>query len=280
MLRDRLIIGAIGTVIAVAVLLLGELVLGVIVSVLALMALTEMFSALGFFKKNIPLAVIGYIAGAVILILNVLSGNAINYLLLTPLCFELLIAFMIVLFVYMVLSHRKTTFSDVAMCMFVTFYVTEFFSCLILIRYGFNGELMIWVPLIIAWLSDTMAYTFGRLFGKHKLIPEVSPKKTVEGAIGGVFGGIAFMCVFGLVCMNFFDKHVNWLNIVILGGVGAVLSQFGDLAASWIKREQGVKDYGSILPGHGGIMDRFDSVLVVAPFVYFTATTVFPIFFN
>lgn len=278
MLRDRLIIGAIGTVVAVAVLLLGETVLGVIVSVLALIALTEMFSALGFFKKNIPLAVIGYIAGVGILLLNIMvAGGSINYWLLTPLGFELLIIFMIVLFVYMVLAHNKTTFTDVTTCMFTTFYITQFFSCLTLIRYGTHGELMIWVPLVIAWLSDTMAYTFGRLFGKHKLIPEVSPKKTVEGAVGGVLGGIVFMCVFGLVCANFFDKHVNWLNIIILGGVGSVLSQFGDLAASWIKREQGVKDYGSILPGHGGIMDRFDSVLVVAPFVYFTAALL-PIF--
>ena len=278
MLRDRLLIGAIGGAVAVAVLLLGETVLSCIVSVLALMALTEMFSALGFFEKNIPLAVIGYAAGVGILALNLLIGIPLGYFVLTSLLFGLMTAFVLVLFVYMVLSHKKTTFADVTMCMFTTFYITAFFSFLTLIRCENNGELLIWVPIIIAWLSDTMAYTFGRLFGKHKLIPEVSPKKTVEGAIGGVLGGIVFMCVFGLICANFFDKNVNWLSIVILGGAGSVLSQFGDLAASWIKREHGVKDYGSILPGHGGIMDRFDSVLVVAPFVYFATTSILPIF--
>lgn len=276
MLRDRLIISVVGSAIAVAVFLLNELVLGVIVSILALVALSEMFSAIGFFKKNIFLAIIGYIAGSGILILNIFAGS-VDYAKFTTYCFVIISAFMIVLFIYMVLAHRKTTLSDVTMCMFSTLYITVFFSYLILIRCGNNGNFMIWVPFVIAWLSDTMAYTFGRLFGKHKLIPEVSPKKTVEGAIGGVLGGIVFMCVYGYVCVCFFSKPVNWVNLVVLGGVGSVISQFGDLAASWIKREQGVKDYGTILPGHGGIMDRFDSVLTVAPFVYYVIF-IFPIF--
>ena len=156
-------------------------------------------------------------------------------------------------------------------------YVVLFFSYLILIRNNINGEYYIWIPIIVAWLSDTMAYTFGLLFGKHKLIPEVSPKKTVEGAIGGVFGGVLFMLIYSLVCAYGFSKDINFVSMILLGASGAILSQFGDLAASWIKRESGIKDYGNLLPGHGGILDRFDSVLAIAPFVYYFIT-VFPVF--
>ena len=106
------------------------------------------------------------------------------------------------------------------------------------------------------------------LFGKHKLIPEVSPKKTVEGAVGGIFGGIIFMVIYGLICSKGFAKEINWITLTVLGMLGAVLSQFGDLAASWIKREFGIKDYGSLLPGHGGVLDRFDGWIYALPLIW------------
>lgn len=268
MLKDRLAVGIIGAILAIALLLFGnELLIGVIISVIAIIGLTEMYNAIGFFKNNIPLAIIGYIAGLLILIFTSPGGIYGFYLLtgFTPLVF----AFISILLIYMIFFHNKTSFSDVSTCFFSTFYVVFFFAHLILIRKHTDGKFLIWIPIIIAWLSDTMAYTFGRLFGKHKLIPEVSPKKTVEGAIGGVFGGVVFMLIYGAVCAFAFNRNVNWVSLVILGITGAILSQFGDLAASWIKRERGIKDYGNLLPGHGGVMDRFDSVLVVAPFVFY-----------
>ncbi len=268
MLKDRLIVGILGAIFAIALLLFGnELLIGIIISVIALVGLTEMYNALGFFKNNIPLAVIGYIASVVLLFITAPGGLYGFYLLMgfTPLVF----AFITVLLIYMIITHEKTSFSDVSKCFFSTLYVIFFFIHLILISKHTDGKFLIWIPIIIAWLSDTMAYTFGKLFGKHKLIPTVSPKKTVEGAIGGVFGGVVFMLIYGVVCAVGFSKDIKWIALIMLGITGAILSQFGDLAASWIKREHGIKDYGNLLPGHGGVMDRFDSVLVVAPFVFY-----------
>ncbi len=271
MLRDRLIVGILGAILAISLLFMGnELILAIVISVIALMGLTEIYIALGILKKNPPLAVLGYIAGFAVLYFSYMA-NFVNI-------FRVFIcAYIVILLIYMVAAHKKTSFSDVSGSLFATLYVTLLFSYLILIRKDINGKFLIWTPFIIAWLSDTLAYTFGRLFGKHKLIPEVSPKKTVEGAIGGIFGGVVFMVVYGLICMFAFQRPVNWLSIVLTGGIGAILSQLGDLAASWIKREKNIMDYGSILPGHGGVMDRFDSVLFVAPFVYYFIE-IFPIF--
>ena len=270
MLRERLIVGTIGAIFAIAVLLSGSLLLGVAISVIALIGLGEIYKALALTQENKALTVIGYIWGILVLFFANTNQLIQNFMMLT-------ICFITVLMVYMVLSHKKTTYSQVAKCLFSTIYVVLFFSYLILIRNRINGEYYIWIPIIVAWLSDTMAYTFGLLFGKHKLIPEVSPKKTIEGAIGGVFGGVLFMLIYSLVSAYGFSKDVNFVSMILLGASGAVLSQFGDLAASWIKRENGIKDYGNLLPGHGGILDRFDSVLIIAPFVYYFIT-VFPVF--
>jgi phosphatidate cytidylyltransferase len=118
---------------------------------------------------------------------------------------------------------------------------------------------------IVAWMCDACAYLIGSLFGKHKLIPEISPKKTVEGAIGGVvFGAISFI-VYGFILDSFIPNMVvNYPFLALFGTVLALVSQIGDLVASLLKREYGAKDYGNILPGHGGIVDRFDSILAIS----------------
>ena len=123
---------------------------------------------------------------------------------------------------------------------------------------------MVVLAFMIAWATDTFAFATGKLFGKHKLIPEISPKKTVEGAIGGiVFATLAFL-LYGFGVELFTDLTANYLVLAISGAILAVISQIGDLIASLIKREHGVKDYSNLLPGHGGIMDRFDSILAVS----------------
>lgn len=271
MLKERLTVGILGGIFAIALLTFGNIVhIGVAVSIIAIIGLYEIYKSLGLLKSNLPLCIIGFLAGALILYFSLMAdfGRV----------FRLFItAYMIILLVYMVLAHKTTSFTDIAKSMFATMYVSIFFAYLILIRKYNNGEYLIWIPIITAWLSDTMAYTFGRLFGKHKLIPEVSPKKTVEGAVGGVLGGIIFMVIYGLICNISFNKEIDWITLSLLGMTGAILSQFGDLAASWIKREFGIKDYGNLLPGHGGVLDRFDSVLFIAPFVYYFIQ-IFPIF--
>jgi phosphatidate cytidylyltransferase len=145
-------------------------------------------------------------------------------------------------------------------------YIVCFFSMLILIREHIDGNILIWLVFIISWCSDTFAYYTGKTFGKRKLCPKVSPKKTVEGAIGGIIGS-----VLGLFIWAYINPSMNilWYQLIILGVIGSIFSVIGDLSASLIKRYIGIKDYSNIIPGHGGILDRFDSILFTAPVVYY-----------
>ena len=128
------------------------------------------------------------------------------------------------------------------------------------------GQFIVLLPLLAAWGADTCALFAGMLFGKHKLAPVVSPKKTVEGAVGGVVGGAVLVLLAVLVMNALIGLDMPVWAALVLGGVGAVLGEIGDLSFSIIKRQTGIKDYGHIFPGHGGVLDRFDSVLFVAPF--------------
>lgn len=128
------------------------------------------------------------------------------------------------------------------------------------------GQFIVLLPLLAAWGADTCALFSGMFFGKHKLAPVVSPKKTVEGAVGGVIGGAVLVMLAALLMNVFLDLDMPLWSAAVLGAVGAVLGEIGDLSFSVIKRQTGIKDYGHIFPGHGGVLDRFDSVLFVAPF--------------
>ena len=153
---------------------------------------------------------------------------------------------------------------------FCFLYAPVMLSFLFLIRELEYGYLLVWLP-FLAWVCDTFAYFAGMACGKHKLCPLLSPKKTVEGSVGGVIGTMAASTLFGIALpqmSGYYNERVIWACLLIGLAVG-VLSQLGDLLASGIKRDRGIKDYGTLIPGHGGIMDRFDSVLFVSPVVYF-----------
>ena len=142
-------------------------------------------------------------------------------------------------------------------------------SCLLRLRMGELGQVMVWLPLAISFGSDTFALFVGMAFGRHKLAPHVSPKKTVEGGVGGLLGGVLGMMLLHAVGSRILgSSFLSWGQILALGLLGSVIDQIGDLSFSVIKREFGVKDYGKLLPGHGGVLDRFDSVTFVAPFAY------------
>ena len=129
-----------------------------------------------------------------------------------------------------------------------------------------HGPFLVLLPLLAAWGADTCALFAGLFFGKHKLAPVVSPKKTVEGAVGGVIGGTVLVLLGVLLMNTFLNLYFPLWAGAVLGACGAILGEIGDLSFSVIKRQTGIKDYGSIFPGHGGVLDRFDSVLFVAPF--------------
>jgi phosphatidate cytidylyltransferase len=132
-----------------------------------------------------------------------------------------------------------------------------------------NGRFFILIPFTIAFISDSFAYLTGVKFGKHKLSPTISPNKSIEGVLGGISVTIIGMVIYGLVLQLCFGFQVNYFFVVIYAVFGAAVGVFGDLCFSVIKRQTGIKDYGNIIPGHGGILDRFDSMILVAPFVEF-----------
>ena len=172
------------------------------------------------------------------------------------------------LWVISVTVFRRGTFpfAEAASVYTAAVYIAVGFAALSAIRYGFGdvGKYLCLLAFIGPWVTDTFAYFTGRFFGRHKLIPEVSPKKTVEGSIGGTVFCIVGYIVFGLVMQFSYGFTVNYPMLGVAGLLVAVISQIGDLIASLIKREHGIKDYGKIFPGHGGVMDRFDSVLTTS----------------
>ncbi len=148
-------------------------------------------------------------------------------------------------------------------------YVPVMLSFIFLVRCMNNGQFLVWLIYIVSWVCDTSAYCVGMLFGRHKLAPVLSPKKSIEGAVGGVAGSAVVSWIFALILVNtlHIPGELIWL-FIIAGALGSVVSQTGDLAASAFKRNYDIKDYGSLIPGHGGILDRFDSVIFAAPVIY------------
>ena len=176
------------------------------------------------------------------------------------------LAFVALLFGEVMLSHTKVQFEKVAYCVFAGLIIPNALSAIVRVLVGHqDGQFMVIIPFILAFIPDSGAYFAGRFFGKHKLAPVISPKKTVEGAIGGLITGMLCMVIYSLILRSAFQFDVNILYAIIYGLVGSLGAIFGDLCFSVIKRQTGIKDYGNLFPGHGGVLDRFDSVLVVAP---------------
>lgn len=180
------------------------------------------------------------------------------------------IAAMLLVLLILVFGHKTNTIIDGAITIFGFFYVGMLLSLICEIR-GL-GLMYSWLPFIFAFGSDTGAYFIGSKFGKHKLTPELSPKKSVEGAVGGVVTVAIMTGIYFFVCSKLYGDITTGkiVYFMIMGIFGAALSQIGDLAASSIKRFTGIKDYGKIMPGHGGVLDRFDSVLFTLPVVVFS----------
>lgn len=168
-----------------------------------------------------------------------------------------------------VIGFPKYSFRDLTIAFFGVFYVAVMLAYLYQIRSLENGIFWIWLVFVGSWGSDTGAYCFGMLLGKHKIVPKLSPKKTVEGCIGGVVSSAAFGLLFALLFGERVGVHNPYLAFALIGAAGSVIAQVGDLAASAVKRQCEIKDYGKTIPGHGGFLDRFDSVIYVAPLCYF-----------
>lgn len=177
-----------------------------------------------------------------------------------------LFVYFVALFCELLAGHAEIRFSVLCVALFSGFVYPFLIGALVRLRAMDGGKFYILVAFLLSMIADSGAYFVGRAFGRHKLAPVVSPKKTVEGAIGGVISNVIAMILYTLLlnqCFGF--TQVNYFYAAIYGVLGAIGSIIGDLTLSVVKRQVGIKDYGNLIPGHGGILDRFDSTMIVAP---------------
>lgn len=178
-----------------------------------------------------------------------------------------LLVYCLLMFTEMMADHIKVHFEIVCTCFFAGFVMPYLLSALIRILVLPIGRYLILAPFTIAFMSDAGAYFVGIRFGKHKLAPVVSPNKTIEGALGGIASAMVGMLIYAIILDLFFKLDVSYGLALLYGAFGSIAGVFGDLCFSVIKRQTGIKDYGNLIPGHGGVMDRFDSMMTVAPLV-------------
>lgn len=270
MFWTRLASGIVLVIIALFSMSLGGPVLALVLLAISLIAYRELTKALqvssGAGKWN-GLELAGLTGVAVYYAAVYFSGMTMELLMLIPMC--IVGVFMAEMFIY-VAAFPKFKASQTVAAIFAFLYAPFMLSFVYLTRMCPQGLYMVWMILISSWGCDTCAYVVGKLIGRKKIFPVLSPKKSLEGCIGGVLGAALIGGLYGhfFVEQKFPDQRVT-LIIAFICAVGAVMSQMGDLAASAIKRNHNIKDYGKLIPGHGGIMDRFDSMTVTAPMIYF-----------
>ena len=173
----------------------------------------------------------------------------------------------LILFLHVIFTNMKTTIKDAAYTFMGIFYVTFFIMCLSLIRCTHNGKAYIGYIFVVAWTTDIFAYLIGKKWGKHKF-SKVSPKKSIEGCISGTVGSVICSIIYIMIISRYVNIEYSYLFISIMALILSLISQIGDFVASSIKRFADVKDYGNLLPGHGGMLDRIDSLIFIAPFLY------------
>ena len=256
---ERLISGIILVIIALVTIILGKDVLLVTVVAISVIGFYELAKVYGL-QCKFP-GICGYIA-------------TIGYYALIRMDYKeyiivFFIAYLIVLMGTYVFTFPKFKAEDVMVCFFGMFYVVLMLSYIYQVRMMQDGAYIVWLIFLCSWGCDTCAYLVGVMFGKHKMAPVLSPKKSIEGGIGGVAGAALLGFIYATI---FKDKiTIDNANIIfpIVCAVGGIISQIGDLTASGIKRNHDIKDYSRLIPGHGGILDRFDSVIITAPIIYY-----------
>ena len=260
MFVTRLISGVVLVAAALLTIGLGIWVLFFTVLILSLIGAGELYKAMKVREQSFPgpLELAGY-AGIVLYYVSlVVLGGALQLA-------AVILGLVILMFVY-VFSYQRYHAHQVMAAFFGIVYVGVMLSCIYQTRMLPGGGVWhVWLIFLSSWGCDTCAYCVGMLFGKHKMAPVLSPKKSVEGAVGGVAGAALLGVIFALV-----TRGPLW-EYALICGVGALISMVGDLAASAIKRNMDIKDYGKLIPGHGGVLDRFDSVIFTAPVIYYLA---------
>lgn len=262
--KERTISAAAILIVSVAALLSGGIILALTLYIISLIGFFELTKACKV-REGEKINALEWMGA---LFVSVYYG-VIYFVQDTSYSMQIIILMLIALMFVYVFGFSKYNAAQVMNAYFSFIYAPVMLSFVFLTRQLKHGVYLVWMIFISSWVSDTFAYLVGVMIGKHKLAPILSPKKSIEGAVGGIAGAAAVGALFGF----YIDSTVGTLDLsvtlAIVGAIGSVISQVGDLAASAIKRNHDIKDYGKLIPGHGGIMDRFDSVIFTAPITYF-----------
>ena len=262
MFTTRLISGIVLVIIAAFLLVEGSTVLYFASLAISLIGLFELYRVMKI-ERSAP----GYVGYAAVVAYYWIMGNREQYV-----TFLAIVSLMILMTIYVVTFPKYGT-EQITVAFFGIFYVGIMFSYLYQVREMPDGKYLVWLILLSSWGCDTCAYCAGMLLGKHRLAPVLSPKKSIEGAVGGVVGSALLGCIYAYFFGAKMDEVSNpMVACAVACAIAAVISQIGDLAASAIKRNHNVKDYGNLIPGHGGVLDRFDSMIFTAPAIYFALT--------
>lgn len=263
LVKQRILSGAVIILFAAAIVLFNEsfpMGLNIAIVLIAGVSIWELLTALGIQKK---LFLVWPSLTAAVLI------PFASYLQCDPAL--ILYIYTLVLFCGLLFHHKEVTFRELGMIYSMTLLIPAALGTLVSLRDNNPacGIFIVMVAVFAAWVADAGAYFTGSFFGKHKLCPEISPKKTIEGAIGGVIVNVLVLLLAGFIYEQAFGAQVNEISMLLIGLGSSVISILGDLSFSLIKRSCNIKDFGQVIPGHGGILDRFDSVIFVSPLVYY-----------
>lgn len=258
MFKTRLLSGIVLVAVALLTIISGGYVLFFTLLGISLIGMQELYKVMKVREDHFnALEIAGYLGAVIYYVLMSLDFEKYGMM-------GVIISFMMFMFVY-VFTYPKFKADQVMPAFFGVVYVAVMLSFIYLTRNLPDGKFLVWLIFLCSWGCDTCAYCVGMLIGKHKMAPVLSPKKSIEGAVGGVVGAAALGAIYAAV------THGPGVEYAVICAVGALISMVGDLAASAIKRNRGIKDYGKLIPGHGGILDRFDSVIFTSPIIFYLA---------
>lgn len=267
MFRTRLLSGILLMVIALVTLITGGELLFAVLLLISLIGMSELYKVFSIERKA-P-GIVGYIFAvlyyALVYLEPQLPGEKLTWFMM------LFMSYLICLMAVLVFAYPRYNTQQIFAAFFGLFYVAVMLSYIYQTRILPGGVFTVWLVFVCSWGCDTCAYCVGMLIGKHKMAPVLSPKKSVEGGIGGILGAALIGVLYALAINHWGGAEASVLTYAIIGAAGGAISQIGDLAASAIKRYHNIKDYGKLIPGHGGILDRFDSVIFTAPIIYYLA---------
>lgn len=258
-MKTRVLSALCGVVLIIAVVIASgyiPVIWNITVAAIVCIALHELLHATGLLKNTLVL-ILSMICGALVQFVPFINNSATHL-------FSLFALFAFTLFAVLLKKHSELNFSDISVAFFSTFIISMAFLSFVLLKNNYGIEYVIFM-FMTAWVTDIFALFSGMLFGKHKLAPVISPKKTIEGSIGGFICSCIICTLAAYIYSLFTEISINYIYLAVVVIICSVISMIGDLSFSIIKRQCSIKDYGKIMPGHGGVLDRFDSVLFASP---------------